>query len=81
MRSLSRRRVRSMANCVVPDAAPATRSGGQHATPHQRDSICVGCLPAGRNERWNVAIFPDAIVTPSWVRILGKAGASLEELP
>jgi RES domain-containing protein len=30
---------------------------------------------------WNLAIFPDAIVAPSRVRILGKSGASLEELP
>src|SRR5207237_6281743 len=29
---------------------------------------------------WNVAIFPDAIVAPSQVRILGKSGATLEEL-
>jgi RES domain len=30
---------------------------------------------------WNVAIFPGAIVAPSVVRILGKSGDALEELP
>lgn len=38
------------------------------------------CRRAG-TKGWNVAIFPDAIVTPSRVRILGKSSASLEELP
>lgn len=38
------------------------------------------CRRAG-TKGWNVAIFPDAIITPSRVRILGKSGASLEELP
>ena len=38
------------------------------------------CRRAG-TKGWNVAIFPDAIVPPNRVRILGKAGDSLEELP
>jgi hypothetical protein len=37
------------------------------------------CRRAG-TKGWNVAIFPDAIVAPNRVRILGKSGASLEEL-
>jgi hypothetical protein len=38
------------------------------------------CKQVGDKES-NVAIFPDAMVLPSRVRILGKDGASLEELP
>jgi RES domain len=38
------------------------------------------CRRAG-TKGWNVGIFPDAIVAPSQVRILGKSGASLEKLP
>jgi hypothetical protein len=38
------------------------------------------CRRAG-TKGWNVVIFPAAIVTPGRLRILGKAGASLEELP
>lgn len=38
------------------------------------------CRRAG-TKGWNVAIFPNAVVAPSRVRILGKSGASLEELP
>jgi RES domain-containing protein len=30
---------------------------------------------------WNVALFPDAIVAPNRLSILGRSGASLEELP
>ncbi len=30
---------------------------------------------------WNVAIFPEAIVAPSRVRILGRSGTAFEELP
>lgn len=30
---------------------------------------------------WNVAIFPASVVAPSRVRILGRSGATLEELP
>ncbi|HEX2461615.1 MAG TPA: RES domain-containing protein [Vicinamibacterales bacterium] len=38
------------------------------------------CRRAGTSG-WNVAIFPGAITSPSRVRILGRSGASLEELP
>lgn len=38
------------------------------------------CRRAG-TKGWNVALFPSAIVTPSRIRILGKSGAVLEELP
>jgi RES domain-containing protein len=38
------------------------------------------CRRAG-TKGWNVAIFPGAIAAPSRLRILGKSGASLEELP
>jgi hypothetical protein len=38
------------------------------------------CRRAG-TKGWNVAIFADAVVAPNRVRILGKSGASLEELP
>jgi len=30
---------------------------------------------------WNVAIFPQAIMAPSWLRIRGRSGKPLEELP
>ncbi len=38
------------------------------------------CRRAG-TKGWNVAIFPETIAAPNKVRILGKSGASLEELP
>ena len=41
----------------------------------------LGRFSASRNKGWNVAIFPGAIFAPSRLRILGKSGTSLEELP
>lgn len=38
------------------------------------------CRRAGNNG-WNIAIFPGAIVAPSSLRILGRSGTALEELP
>jgi len=38
------------------------------------------CRRAGTSG-WNAAVFPGAISSPSRVRILGRSGASLEELP
>ena len=54
------------------------------AVSKQRDVSAIrypsdACRRAG-TKGWNVVIFPEAVVAPDRVRILGRSGAALEEL-
>lgn len=90
---LSRPAVRATLGLSADDLREPWR-GAAAPTPLQRLGLAISrqrrvsairyasdaCRRAGKTG-WNVAIFPEAVVAPTRVRILGKSGVSLEELP